>query len=88
MAPADAWLFVRGVESIHMTKLPLSHTLLVCGPGTSEHAHRFETDEALESFRRGHEEQLLREDWTLSHERRGEAKEPPTGERRRKVHYR
>jgi phage portal protein BeeE len=85
MARGTAWLFVRGAESIHMTTLLLSHTLLVCGPGTSEHAHRFETNEALESFRRAQEEQLLREGWTLSHERRGKAKEPPTQEHRREV---
>lgn len=65
-AGKDAWLFVRGNQSIYVTKMPMGMTLLVCGPGPGEHSHHFQTEESLDEFWRWYRRHLLSEEWVLS----------------------
>jgi hypothetical protein len=62
---AMAWLFVRKDESIRMTRESTAFVLLVCGPGSTEHSHQFDTETSLEEFRAWYEERLDTEGWTL-----------------------
>jgi hypothetical protein len=81
----EAWLFVRGEESVRMTRLPLGATLLVCGPGHAEHSHHFDSEASLEEFRRWYEQRLFSEGWAVQGtvERRSRDARPPELERRR-----
>lgn len=65
-AAKDAWLFVRGNQSIYVTRLPLGMTLLVCGPGSGEHSHHFQTEDSLDEFWRWYRRHLLSEEWVPS----------------------
>ncbi len=83
----QSWLFVRGDESVRMMSFLSGLTLLVCGPGTAEHAHHFDTEASLDDFRRGFEQRLIDDKWELLAEadRRGSAQQRrrPDQERRR-----
>jgi hypothetical protein len=65
MGEGEVWLYVRGTESIRVTKLPLALILLIHGPGHVEDIRRFTTLAALDEFRDAHEHGLLDEGWTL-----------------------
>jgi hypothetical protein len=60
-----AWLFVRNDESIRMTRDSTVFVLLVCGPGSTEHSHHFDSEASLEEFRAWYEERLDSDGWTL-----------------------
>ena len=64
----QAWLYVRGDESIRVTRLPTGVTLLVFGPRSAEHSHQFDSEPTLNEFWRWYEEHLLAGGWVL-HER-------------------
>lgn len=84
--PQLAWLFIRGGESIRMTKLSMGGTLLVYGPGPVEHTHHFNDDAVLEDFRRWYHARLIDEGWFLesTSDRRTEQRGPaPARDRRR-----
>ena len=61
----DAWLFARGDASIYVKRLPTSITLLVCGPGSAEHSHHFDSEATLDEFWRWYRRHLLAEEWVL-----------------------
>lgn len=60
-----AWLFVRGEESIRITRHPTRTTLRVYGPGLLQNSHEFESTASLEKFRQSYEERVLRNGWVL-----------------------
>ena len=62
---ADEWLFVRGKESIRVTRDPAATTLLMFGPGSLQNSHEFDSAASLEAFRQSHEQRVLREGWVL-----------------------
>jgi hypothetical protein len=83
----DAFLFVRGHQSIYVKRLALGMTLLVCGPGEDEHSHHFRSEASLDEFWHWYRRHLLASDWLqcASAERRStprEDREQP--ERRRR----
>jgi hypothetical protein len=82
MEATQAWLFVRGSESVRIIKLPQSLILLVCGPGRNEDSHRFESDLALERFRESRSRQLLNDGWLqhFSNDRRADSPRTQDGE--------
>jgi hypothetical protein len=59
------WLFVRNDESIRVTRDSSAFVLLVCGPGSAEHSHHFDSETSLEDFRAWYEQLLESEGWTL-----------------------
>ena len=59
------WLFIRGDESIRITRFPTALTLLIHGPGHAEHSHKFESRASLEDFQQCHEQRLLSAGWML-----------------------
>jgi hypothetical protein len=59
------WLFVRNDESIRVTRDSSAFVLLVCGPGSAEHSHHFDSETSLEEFRAWYEQLLESEGWTL-----------------------
>ncbi len=84
----QVWLFVRGDESVRIMSILSGLTLLVCGPGTAEHAHHFDSEASLEDFRRWYEQRLIDDKWVLTEDpdRRGSGQQRPPGrERRRRV---
>ena len=83
--PQLAWLFVRGGESIRMTRLTMGATLLVYGPGAIEHSHHFNDEATLEDFRRWYHARLVDEGWFLqaTGDRRKSRGAAPGLERRR-----
>ena len=83
--PRQAWLFVRRDESIRLTKLTLGATLLVFGPGATEHSHHFDADTTLEEFRSWYQARLCQDGWALEQvpDRRKERRAPPGNDRRR-----
>lgn len=83
--PRQAWLFVRRDESIRLTKLTLGATLLVFGPGATEHSHHFDADATLEEFRSWYQARLFQDGWALEQvpDRRKERRAPPGSDRRR-----
>ena len=83
--PQQAWLYVRGDESIRVVKFPIALILRTFGPGHASQTYPFQQDAPLEDFRRAHEEQLLTDGWTLhvTYERRVEASSHSGVERRR-----
>jgi len=60
-----AWLFVRSDESIRVTRDSTGLVLLVCGPGSAEHSHHFDSEASLEDFRAWYEQRLDSEGWAL-----------------------
>lgn len=85
MGEGEVWLYVRGTESIRVTKLPLALMLLIHGPGHVEDIRRFASLTALDEFRGAHEHGLLDEGWTLHFtvERRSGDEGEESSERRR-----
>jgi hypothetical protein len=83
------WLFVRKDESIRMTRDPNAFSLLVCGPGSTEHSHHFDSEASLEEFRGWYEQRLDSEGWALKGaiERRisGDRSDTPQGSDRRRA---
>ena len=57
------WLFVRKDESIAVTRDPTAFVLHVCGPGSAEHSHHFDSEATLEDFLAWYEERLEIEGW-------------------------
>lgn len=88
-AAKDAWLFVRGNQSIYVTRLPMGMTLLVCGPGSGEHSHHFQSVESLDEFWRWYRRHLLSEEWvpssTTDRRSRDRSVDPSGFERRRRA---
>ena len=81
-------LFVRGDESIRIISILSGLTVLVCGPGATEHSHRFDSEASLAEFRRWYEQHLIDDKWMLAEnaDRRGSGQQrPPSQERRRRV---
>ena len=74
----DAWLFVRGNQSIFVTRMPMAMTLVVCGPGEEEHSHHFRSEESLDEFWTWYRKHLLGNDWVQREnaERRTRPPEP------------
>ena len=64
----QAWLYVRGDQSIRVTRLPAGVTLLVFGPLSAEHSHQFDSEATLNEFWHWYEEHLVAQGWVL-HER-------------------
>jgi hypothetical protein len=65
MGEGEVWLYVRGTESIRVTKLSLALMVFIHGPGHVEDIRRFASLAALDEFRCAHEHGLLDEGWTL-----------------------
>ena len=82
----DTWLFVRGLQSIHVSRLPGANTLLVCGPGSAEHTHHFDTDASLSEFWGFYRRHLLGEEWVLTPDRRTGEDASQRPDRRRTSH--
>jgi len=82
----EAWLFVRGDESIRIVRVGKKPELLVSGPGSTEHSHSFDTEASLDEFCRWYEAHLVREGWKLhfSMDRRSSAASSPSGRDRRR----
>ena len=82
----DTWLFVRGLQSIFVSKLPGANTLLVCGPGHAEHSHHFDSAQSLADFWGWYKRQLLGDEWVLTADRRSAEDQEKRPERRRTAH--
>jgi hypothetical protein len=82
----DTWLFVRGLQSIHVSKLPGANTLLVCGPGHAEHSHHFDSEQSLADFWGWYKRHLLGDEWVLTPDRRTGDDQGTRPERRRTAH--
>ena len=84
----DAWLFVRGHQSIYVKRLAMGMTLIVCGPGDDEHSHHFRSEASLDDFWTWYRRHLLANEWLqcASAERRSAPREhgEPQPERRRR----
>lgn len=83
-----AWLFLREDESIRVTRDSTAFMLLMCGPGSAEHSHHFDSEATLEEFLAWYEQRLESEGWILKGaiERRvtvDQSDVPPDRERRR-----
>ena len=82
----NTWLFVRGLQSIHVSKLPGANTLLVCGPGSAEHSHHFHDEVSLIEFWGWYKRQLLGDEWVLTADRRIGEYPTKRPDRRRTAH--
>jgi hypothetical protein len=60
-----AWLYVQGHQSIRIQQSADNLMLLVCGPGSAEHSHTFDSSGTLDDFLRWYTTMLVREGWTL-----------------------
>lgn len=82
----QAWLYVRGDESIRVTRLPTGVTLLVFGPLSAEHSHQFDSEATLKEFWHWYEQHLLAEGFVLQErvERRSAGDRPGGGPDRRR----
>jgi CheY-like chemotaxis protein len=80
------WLFIRGPQSVRITKLPLALAVVVRGPGSTEGTHRFQNEGALDDFLHGYRCRLVAEGWSLQETERRVARAdsvtPFAGERR------
>jgi hypothetical protein len=67
-----AWLFLRGAESIRISRDPGAFVLRVDGPGYEREVHAFKDEAEIGEFQQSYEARLLSEGWVLaaSHERR------------------
>jgi len=84
-----AWLYVQGHQSIRIQESADNLMLLVCGPGSAEHSHTFDSSGTLDDFLRWYTTMLVREGWTLQmvpdrRIRRTETGEFPPGTDRRR----
>jgi hypothetical protein len=59
----NAWLFVRGNDSVRLVRT--ERNLLVLGPGTQRMEHVTETDEAANRLQRQIEAELRRQGWVF-----------------------
>ena len=59
------WLFVRKDESIVVTRDSNALVLHICGPGSAEHSHHFDSEATLEDFQTWYEERLETGGWIL-----------------------
>jgi hypothetical protein len=59
------WLYVQGYQSIRIQQSADKLMLLVCGPGSAEHSHTFDSSGTLEDFLRWYTVMLVRDGWTL-----------------------
>src|SRR5688572_16093631 len=84
----QAWLYTKGKESIRLTRDTTGLMLMVCGPGSTEHVHTFDSGATLKEFLGWYEARLDADGW-VSHrfvDRRREADRgavPPGPDRRR-----
>ena len=84
-----AWLYIQGQQSIRIQQSADKLMLLVCGPGSAEHSHIFDSIGTREDFLRWYTTMLGREGWTLQMvpDRRVRGTEtgefPPVTDRRR-----
>ena len=84
----NTWLFVKGLQSIHVSKLPGANTLLVCGPGSAEHSHHFDDEASMAEFWGWYKRQLLGDEWVLTADRRIGEDPGKRPDRRRTPHLR
>ena len=82
------WLYVQAHQSIRIQQ-SADKLMLVCGPGSAEHSHTFDSSGTLEHFLRWYTTMLVREGWTLHmisdrRIRRTETGEFPPGTDRRR----
>ena len=83
------WLYVQAHQSIRIQQSADKLLLLVCGPGSAEHSHTFDSSGTLEHFLGWYTTMLVREGWTLHmipdrQDRRTETGEFPPGTDRRR----
>ena len=58
-------LYVQGPQSIRIQQSADNLMLLVCGPGSAEHSHTFDSSGTLDDFLRWYTTMLVREGWVL-----------------------
>jgi hypothetical protein len=82
---ADALLFVRGEQSIRITRASTGMRLLTYGPADAKHSHDFTSAPSLEEFLESYQQRLKNEGWVLAiiAERRQSEQEIPPGHERR-----
>jgi hypothetical protein len=81
----NAWLFMRGEQSIRVTRAPSGARLLTFGPGEAHQAYDFAGNASLEQFLQEYQQRLLDDGWLLaivSERRQSEKDVPPHQERR------
>jgi hypothetical protein len=61
----EAWLYMRDDEAIRILRSSSGPMFLVCGPGTAEHAHTFDSSATLADFLRWYMERLEVDGWVL-----------------------
>ena len=82
---ANAWLFVRGEESIRIQRASPGIRLLTYGPADATDSHDFASTAALEAFLESYQQRLRNNGWVLaivSERRQSEQKISPEHERR------
>ena len=82
---ADALLFVRGEQSIRITRASTGKRLLTYGPADAKHSHDFTSAASLEEFLESYQQRLKNDGWVLaivSERRQSEPAIPPEHERR------
>jgi hypothetical protein len=82
---ADAWLFVRGEESIRIKRASKGVRLLTYGPRDAKSAHDFTSPASLDEFLHSYQQRLKDDGWVLAivAERRQSDTEVPPGHERR-----
>jgi hypothetical protein len=66
VSDADAWLYVRGEQSIRITRTPSGTGLVSYGPRRAEKHYEFASAAALDEFFDSYRQRLLRQGWTLA----------------------
>jgi hypothetical protein len=84
----QAWLYIKGEESIRLIRDTTGLMLMVCGPGSTQHVHTFDSGATLNEFLGWYEARLDTAGWVLQRfeDRRRErvrSAVPPGADRRR-----
>ena len=81
----NVWLFVRGEESIRITRAPSGARLLTFGPREAHQSYDFAGSASLEQFLQEYQQRLLNDGWVLAivSERRQSEREVPAHQERR-----
>jgi hypothetical protein len=82
---ADAWLFVRGEESIRIKRASTGVRLLTYGPGDATGSHDFTSAASLEEFLQSYQQRLKNDGWVLAivaERRQSDQEVSPARERR------
>jgi hypothetical protein len=80
------WLYTNGAESIRILTDTTGLMLLMCGPGTAQHAHTFDNPQTRDKFLHWFTDGLGHDGWSLAaadRRARSRAADPPMDERRR-----